>query len=178
MPAMQYFYFRPNSPAMLEFKRKRKMRKGVAARDIGPYNPYDKEGGWNDELLMGDQTSEPEHQANELIRDSIPLPKDSEGGEVEDVPQSSQEPVHSLMPRVTEADKKNDHRSLDRMLQRTLYLLVQNNKGKWTFPEDVIVGRESLALVRGVHRRSWYRRRLLIMDRLPSVSYPKLVEKT
>jgi len=146
LPAMQYFYFRPNSPAMLEFKRKRRMRKGVAARDIGPYNPYDKESGWHDELLLGDEISEPEHQANELIKDSIPLPKDSESGEVEDVPQSSQEPVHALMPRITEADQKGDQRSLDRLLQRTLYLLVQNDKGKWTFPQDSVTGRESLAL--------------------------------
>jgi large subunit ribosomal protein L46 len=147
LPAMQYFYFRPNSPAMLEFKRKRRMRKGVAARDIGAYNPYDKDAGWNDELLLGDRISDPEHQANELIKDSIPLPKDSESGEVEELPSSLQEPVHTLTPRVTEADQKGDQRSLDRLLQRTLYLLVQNQKGQWSFPEDVIVGRESLALV-------------------------------
>ena len=148
LPAMQYFYFRPNSPAMIEFKRKRKMRKGVAARDIGAYNPYDKESGWNDELLLGDQISEPEHQANELIKDSLPLSKDSEGGEVEDAPQVIQGPVVTLAPRVTEADEKGDLRSLNRLLQRTLYLVVQNSKGQWTFPEDTITGRESLALVR------------------------------
>jgi large subunit ribosomal protein L46 len=146
LPAMQYFYFRANSPAMIEFKRKRKMRKGVAARDIGVYNPYDKLEGWNDELLLGDQISEPEWQANELIKDSIPLPKDNEGEEVGVAP--GQEPVQRLMPRVTEADEKRDQRSLNRLLQRTLYLLVQNGKGDWTFPEDVLVGRESLALVR------------------------------
>jgi large subunit ribosomal protein L46 len=146
---MQYFYFRPNSPAMLEFKRKRRSRNGIAARDIGGYNPYDKEAGWNDELLLGDQISEPEHQANELIKDAMPLPKESEAGvEVEEVTQALNEPVHTLMPRETEADKKNDQKSLDRLLQRTLYLLVQNGSGHWTFPEDVIVGRESLGLVR------------------------------
>lgn len=135
---------------MLEFKRKRRARNGIAARDIGAYNPYDKEAGWNDELLLGDQVSEPEHQANELIRDAMPLPKESEAGvevDVEEVPQGLGEPVHTLMPRETEADKKGDVRSLDRLLQRTLYLLVQNGSGNWTFPEDTIVGRESLGLV-------------------------------
>lgn len=119
----------------------------MAARDIGAYNPYDKEAGWNDELLLGDQISEPEHQANELIKDSIPLPKDSEGGEAEEIPQNLQGQTQTLMPRETEADKSNDQRSLNRLLQRTLYLLVQNEKGRWTFPEDLITGRESLALV-------------------------------
>jgi large subunit ribosomal protein L46 len=150
---MQYFYFRPNSPAMIEFKRKRKMRKGVAARDIGTYNPYDKNEGWNDELLMGDQISEPDHQANELIKDSMPLPRENEeGGEDGAAVVAGQEPVQLLMPRSTEADEKRDERSLSRLLQRTLYLLVQNEKGQWTFPEDVLVGKESLALVRVDHR--------------------------
>ncbi|KIW02139.1 uncharacterized protein PV09_06625 [Verruconis gallopava] len=146
LPAMQYFYFRPNSPAMLDFKRKRRARGGVAARDIGAYNPYDKTAGWNDELLMGDPICEPEHQAKELIKDSIPLPKDDETVDGEAGVSQQQDTVLTLMPRWTEADEKGDQRSLNRLLQRTLYLLVRNKQGQWTFPEDVLVGRESLAM--------------------------------
>lgn len=154
---MQYFYFRPNSPAMLEYKRKKKMRRGIAARDIGDYNPYDRKDGWNDELLLGDETSEPEVQANALIKDAVPLPKDkeTEAAEAEAEEAAVKEPLQTLVPRVTEADEKGDQRSLNRLLQRTLYLLVQDGKGNWTFPEDVIVGRESLALVRTVHFSAW-----------------------
>jgi large subunit ribosomal protein L46 len=38
------------------------------------------------------------------------------------------------MPRVTEADQAGDEKSLNRLLQRTLYLLVKDAKGAWQFP--------------------------------------------
>ncbi|EDO19073.1 hypothetical protein Kpol_2000p38 [Vanderwaltozyma polyspora DSM 70294] len=37
--------------------------------------------------------------------------------------------------RITEADKKGDISSIERKLSRTLYLLVKNKGGKWTFPK-------------------------------------------
>ena len=75
----------------------------------------------------------------------MPLAKESDlGSEGEE----QLEPQDKLMPRITEADQKNDQRSLNRLLHRTLYLVVQNAKGDWTFPEDLNVARESLAQVR------------------------------
>lgn len=139
LPAQQYFYFRPDTPAMIDWQKKRKMRKGVAARDIGLYNPHAVDG-WNDELLIGAMESEPEHQAKKLLEDAVPLGKENETVKVVE--------VQELAKRWTEADDGGDQRSLNRLLQRTLYLLVQNGKGEWTFPEDLIAGRESLALVR------------------------------
>lgn len=53
------------------------------------------------------------------------------------------------MPRITEADIKNDTRSLDRKLSRTLYLLVKKQrKGHaWKFPQADIIGNENLKSV-------------------------------
>jgi large subunit ribosomal protein L46 len=52
--------------------------------------------------------------------------------------------VERPMPRVTEADKKGDERSLDRRLDRTLYLLVKGSEGRWEFPASALIGRENL----------------------------------
>jgi large subunit ribosomal protein L46 len=49
---------------------------------------------------------------------------------------------------VTEADKKNDQKSLDRLLSRTLYLLVQSKEGHWKFPSSPVEAGETLRLVR------------------------------
>ncbi|KAE9970962.1 hypothetical protein BLS_004675 [Venturia inaequalis] len=140
LPFTQYFYFRKQTPAMLDWKRKVKERQ-TAARDIGKYNPYSKEG-WNDELLVGAKESEPDHQVEVLLQDSIvyPMQKDGEEAAIE----AQRKALVRPMPRVTEADRTNDQRSLNRLLQRTLYLLVQNERGHWTFPTDTITGRESL----------------------------------
>ncbi|KAL0094959.1 39S mitochondrial ribosomal protein L46-domain-containing protein [Phycomyces blakesleeanus] len=49
-------------------------------------------------------------------------------------------------PRETEADKTNDIKSLDRALQRTLYLIVRPKQGKqpWIFPEGAVDSTEYL----------------------------------
>ncbi|TLD21031.1 Ribosomal protein L46 [Venturia nashicola] len=140
LPFRQYFYFRKQTPAILDWKRKVNERQ-TPARDIGKYNPYADEG-WNDELLVGAKESEPEYQAEVLLQDSIiyPVQKDGEEAAVE----AQRKALVKPLPRVTEADRKNDQRSLNRSLQRTLYLLVQNERGHWTFPTDTIIGRESL----------------------------------
>lgn len=140
LPFTQYFYFRKQTPAMLDWKRKVKERQ-TAARDIGKYNPYSEEG-WNDELLVGAKESEPEHQAEALLQDSLIFPMQKDGEEA--AMEAQRKALVKPMPRVTEADRKNDQRSLNRSLQRTLYLLVQNDRGHWTFPTDAITGRESL----------------------------------
>jgi large subunit ribosomal protein L46 len=140
LPFTQYFYFRKNTPAILDWKRKMKERR-TPARDIGRYNPYG-EDGWNDELLVGAQESEPDHQAEALLQDSLIYPTKKEGEE--DAIRAQEEALERPMPRITDADRQNDTRSLNRALQRTLYLVVQGSSGRWRFPEDTVVGRESL----------------------------------
>jgi large subunit ribosomal protein L46 len=52
------------------------------------------------------------------------------------------------LPRETEADRTNDFKSLNRKLDRSLYLLVKRKDGQWRFPEDRLYGRENLHQVR------------------------------
>ena len=104
----------------------------MAARDIGKYNAYGKEG-WNDEVLVNDATSEPEEQIKVLLEDD-----------------GKANTLGGVNSRVTDADRANDHKSLNRLLQRTLYLLVQNREGKWGFPSTRVHGKENLRQVRTV----------------------------
>ena len=114
------------------------------ARDIGMYNAYGDEG-WNDELLVGDKVSEPEEQLQRLLRDAEVevTERDVEGGgEV-----VKREQVERPMPRVTEADKVGNMKSLNRVLQKTLYLVVRSRKGQWGFPSAELARQESLHTV-------------------------------
>jgi large subunit ribosomal protein L46 len=133
LPFTRYFYVKKRTPADLEWKRKMKQRL-TPARDIGRYQGYGEEA-WNDEVLVGAQESDFEHQVGKLI-------EDAEQSGLEDAPDTTgakkmeREPVEKPMPRITEADQKNDTKSLNRALQRTLYLLVKNKEGQWQFPQD------------------------------------------
>lgn len=148
LPFTRYFYYQKGTPGDVEWKRKIKERQ-TPARDIGRYNAYAKEG-WNDELLMGARESEPEEQVEALLRDAeveVPRGEGEEGAEVK------KEVVAKPMPRVTEADRVGDTKSLDRLLQRTLYLVVRKGDGRWWFPSDGLVGKESLHTVTSLPRR-------------------------
>jgi large subunit ribosomal protein L46 len=155
MPFSRYFYYNKGTPADPEWKRKLKARK-TPSRDIGVYTAYGDEG-WNDEVLVGDKTAERENVVEALIRDA-------EGKNIVDDPQGegaqavagdgqigegqrlelSKIEVERPSPRVTEADQKGDTKSLNRKLDRTLYLLIKNKEGRWRFPEDRVYGRENL----------------------------------
>lgn len=104
------------------------------------------ETGWNDELLVGDRTSEPEEQVEALIRDAegIAIDGDAREGEGQKKDTSQEIAVQRPLPRVTEADKAVDQTNLNRLLDRSLYLLVKNKSGRWVFPEDIVQGREGL----------------------------------
>jgi len=160
LPFTRYFYFRKGTPADVDWKRKVKTRL-TAARDIGVYNPYKKEG-WNDEVLAGTMESEPDHQVDALLKDSIMVvPKKGEAIPDDFVPtiEESMRPA----PRITEADKVNDQKSLNRLLQRTLYLVVQDEQNKWRFPTDGLINRETfyqaaervLVQAAGVNMNTW-----------------------
>ncbi len=134
-PFTRYFYIKPDTPADREWKRKI-VHRLAPARDIGRYSGYGA-WAWNDELLVGAKESEMEHQIERLIEDAessgaTPEEESNTPGKA----QVEREPVERPMPRVTEADEKGDTKSLNRALQRTLYLLVKNKEGKWEFPKD------------------------------------------
>lgn len=139
LPFTRYFYYKDRTPADREWKRKIKQRL-TPARDIGRYKGYGDEA-WNDEVLVGAKESDFNWQVERLL-------EDAETTGIEDQPQQGgsegastqkkveHEPVERPMPRVTEADEKNDVKSLNRLLQRTLYLVVKNKEGQWMFPQD------------------------------------------
>ena len=139
LPFTRYFYFKTNTPADLEWKRKIKTRL-TAARDIGVYSGYG-QWAWNDELLVDAKESEPEEQVEALLKDAE-VPETASAEEA-----AKWEAVERPMPRVTEADKTKDTKSLNRLLERTLYLVVKNKLGRWQFPDGQIDGRESLQQV-------------------------------
>ncbi|KAF2027565.1 hypothetical protein EK21DRAFT_102411 [Setomelanomma holmii] len=134
LPFTRYFYFKKRTPADLEWKRKMRQRL-TPARDIGRYKGYGDEA-WNDEVLVGAKESDFEWQVERLLEDAA-----TDGKEVGEVEQRGMKKVEreefdKPMPRRTEADEKNDTKSLSRALQRTLYLLVKNKNGQWQFPQD------------------------------------------
>lgn len=138
LPFTRYFYYKDRTPADREWKRKIKQRL-TPARDIGRYKGYG-EDAWNDELLIGAEESDFNWQVERLLEDA-----DTSG--LEEQPAESvssavtqkkveHEAVERPMSRITEADEKNDVKSLNRALQRTLYLLVKDKEGRWMFPQD------------------------------------------
>ncbi|KAL3467732.1 ribonuclease H-like domain-containing protein [Aspergillus heterothallicus] len=138
LPFTKYFYFKRGTPTDEDWKRKVRERQ-TAARDIGKYNAYSKEA-WNDELLVGAPESEPEHTIETLISDA----ESTANNTSQDT--SKKEEIARPHPRVTEADKKGDLQSLNRSLQRTLYLLVQAKEGYWKLPSSPVVAEETLRL--------------------------------
>ncbi|KAF1970836.1 50S ribosomal subunit L30 [Bimuria novae-zelandiae CBS 107.79] len=155
LPFTRYFYYKERTPADREWKRKIKQRL-TPARDIGRYKGYGEEA-WNDEVLVGAKESDFNWQVERLL-------EDAETTGVEDQPAQEltettpsplaqkkveHEAVERPMSRITEADKKNDVKSLNRLLQRTLYFLVKNKEGQWMFPQD---GLQKETLKEAAHR--------------------------
>ena len=109
------------------------------------YSTYGKEA-WNDELLVGAQESEPSGQIKALLRDAdleVEEQIDEEEGSARETVRRIVE-VERPEERETEADRKGDVESLNRALQRTLYLVVKGKDGRWVFPAGTPEGRESL----------------------------------
>lgn len=140
LPFTKYFYFKRGTPLDEDWKKKVQERR-TPARDIGNYNAYARDA-WNDELLLGAQESEPEHQVETLVRDA----ESTANATSQDT--SKKEEIPRPHPRVTEADKKGDHKSLNRLLPRTLYLLVKSKEGQWRFPNSQVETGETLRQVR------------------------------
>ena len=126
----------------MEWKRKIKERL-TPARDIGKYSGYGEES-WNDEVLVGDDVSEPEVQREQLVRDAEVEVKGREGG----ADTVKKEEAERPQSRRTEADENGDRGSLNRLLTRTLYLIVKRGKNEWMFPANELLRDESLHTVR------------------------------
>lgn len=143
-PFRREFYFKPDSAADLDFRIKLRERHGVPAKDIGRYNPRGRMS-WNDEVLVGSRTSDPQEVVNRLLADAEV--RVSEDGEP--IPPEERVPVERPMPRRTEADESGDTRRLDRQLDRTLYLVVkrpvgENGESVWEFPAGYVRTEEAL----------------------------------
>jgi large subunit ribosomal protein L46 len=136
MPFTRYFYFKKDTPADNDWKRKAKERNGSAARELGGYQAYGKLG-WNDEVLVGDNITEPRVMVEKLVKDAVMKVEGED--ELETVAN-----VERPLERWTEADKTKDKTRLDRKLARTLYLLVKGENGKWGLPSGPLIGRENL----------------------------------
>ena len=147
MPFSRYFYFKKDTPADNAWKRKALTRNGSPARDLGGYNPYG-EMGWNDELLVGEKLDTQKATREALVEDAVNrgLSAEEAGSEIEEI-------IERPLERKTEADIAKDVRRLDRKLSRTLYLVVKNKDGKWSFPAGELQGRENLHQVR--NSESW-----------------------
>lgn len=145
LPFTQYFYYKRNTPAFEQWRTKRRERGGAATRDIGKYNAYT-EDAWNDEVLVGDDTGSPVKIVEQLI---------AEEGRADEFTGNG-DPRFAGLKRRSEADEKNDQRSLERSLSRTLYLLVKNKKSPqtqeeselWRFPSGTLSSQEGLKQVR------------------------------
>jgi len=149
LPFTQYFYYKRGTPAFEHWRTKRRERGGAATRDIGKYNAYEKEG-WNDEVLVGDQTAEPSRIVEQLIQE--------EGRAAEYAGEGGNLKMGGLR-RATDADTKNDQRSLERSLSRTLYLLVKSRNAKndyWTLPDGTLEAKESLKEVSALNQHVYH----------------------
>ena len=136
LPFTRYFYFKARTPADREWKRKMAQRL-TPARDIGRYKGYGEEA-WNDEVLIGAKESEFQWQVDRLLEDAQTTGAEEESGVAAAAAKGEAEQAAFERPpsRETDADRKNDTKSLSRALQRTLYLLVKNKEGRWEFPQD------------------------------------------
>ena len=89
--------------------------------------------------------SEPEEQVERLLSDAeVEVKERDVPGEGKVV---KKEEVERPLPRVTEADHAGDTKSLNRALQKTLYLIVNRGKGRWGFPSAELARQESLHTV-------------------------------
>ncbi|RYP31133.1 hypothetical protein DL767_005886 [Monosporascus sp. MG133] len=176
LPFRHTLFFKKDTAADLDWRIKFEERGKIAAKELGRYYAKGRNA-WNDELLVGSTLSN-----EERIRDI--LLKDAENRVTEDGEEADPDeivPVERPMDRITEADKMNDVRRLDRKLDRTLYLVVQSKDGRWQFPSGDVPTDEHLhetaarvlESTAGVNMNTW------IVGRVPvahMVSHPEFNE--
>lgn len=139
-PFVTDIYFKPDTPRKTEWDLKVAERKGVA-KELGAFQGKMSKS-WNDELKVGDDMSSQEFIVKSLLKDAEVRVSD----DAEIIPEKDIVPVEGPQSRLTEADKKNDIKRLDRKLENTLYLVVKGKNG-WAFPEDSVKENENLHTV-------------------------------
>ncbi|KAI1862718.1 hypothetical protein JX265_007155 [Neoarthrinium moseri] len=126
-------FFKENTVPDLDWRIKFNERGRVPAKELGRYFAKGRNA-WNDELLVGSTLSD-ENRIREILL------KDAESRVTEDGEEAKPDEIvkpERPMDRITEADKANDVRRLDRKMDRTLYLVVQSGNGTWSFPSDYV----------------------------------------
>ncbi|KAI1457124.1 39S mitochondrial ribosomal protein L46-domain-containing protein [Annulohypoxylon moriforme] len=129
LPFRHTLFFKKDTATDLDWRIKFNERGQIPAKELGRYYAKGRNA-WNDELLVGSTLSNEERVREILL-------KDAENRVTEDGEEAKPDeiiPVERPMDRITEADKTNDIRRLDRKLDRTLYLIVKGSDGVWQFP--------------------------------------------
>lgn len=139
LPFTRYFYFKKDTPADLEWKRKQKALGDDVFTGFGKRS-------WADELLVGDESHKSDDNGFRRLAATTVSGEDATAEGVEGVKK-----FEMPLGRTSKADMEGDRRSLDRHMTRTLYLLVRK-KGRdryaWKFPQSPLVGFENLKEVR------------------------------
>ncbi|TKX24363.1 hypothetical protein C1H76_3469 [Elsinoe australis] len=173
LPFTRHFYYKKGTPGDGEWKRKIRARL-TPSRDVGVYSAYGEEAWNDEVLVgdrTGDEESvieevirdaegsfdtpatkprvgqEPPRKEEQVVAGEEAVEGEglkSAEEEFQALTQAKKEPVPRPYARETEADRKGDVRSLNRRLERTLYLLVKNKEGRWVFPGDAVKGKEGL----------------------------------
>ena len=139
LPFRHTLFYKKDTATDLDWRIKFEERGRIAAKELGRY--YSKgRNAWNDELLVGSTLSNEDRVRDILLKDAeLRVTEDGEPAKPDEIV-----PVERPMSRITEADKTNDIRRLDRKLDRTLYLVVQTEYGKWQFPAGDATTEEAL----------------------------------
>ncbi|KAI1404019.1 39S mitochondrial ribosomal protein L46-domain-containing protein [Hypoxylon fuscum] len=139
LPFRHTLFFKKDTAADLDWRIKFEERGRIAAKELGRYYAQGRNA-WNDELLVGSTLSNEDRVREILLKDAENrVTEDGEEADPEEIV-----PVERPTDRITEADKTNDVRRLDRKLDRTLYLIVQGSDGKWQFPTEDVPTEEHL----------------------------------
>ncbi|KAF3915398.1 hypothetical protein AA313_de0208137 [Arthrobotrys entomopaga] len=136
-PFTRNFYFKEGTLAYDEWREKRKK---MQVYDAWSANA------WRDELRVGEQPMDDEEMDyDSLVKYTVSGEDISASDTEEEI--AAKRVMAKPLPRETEADLKNDVKSLNRKLSRTLYLLVKRGdreENSWKFPQANIIGRENL----------------------------------
>lgn len=140
-PFARSFYFRKDQPAGIDFAIKFEERRHVMAREVGRLTRHGRDA-WDDEALVdnGHEYASPEYVRERLYTEAES--RVSEDGEA--LSFADRLTIERPLPRETEADRTGDVRRLDRALDRTLYLVVTDSRGRWHFPTDDVRPDEGL----------------------------------
>jgi large subunit ribosomal protein L46 len=138
-PFITEVYFKQDTGQLMDWNLKVNERQGTVAKELGLYKPKGKMA-WDDELKVGDPLSSQEGLTHALLKDGEARISE----DAEELMEEDRVPLEKPQPRETEADRTGDVKRLDRKLDRTLYLVMQNKDGAWEFPTAAVPTDETL----------------------------------